>query len=328
MYKFLRKRVVYHSLIWLVAVCFLVTEMQWDTDLSLTASIQEVLVTFIPLVIGIYGNFYLKATLIDKRLYLQYIISFIVLVIACTALFELIRYFNLQRGNSFGQNLVNLLFVFPTSLGLQYLKRGIVSQYQLQELKAKTVENELNALKAQLNPHFLFNTLNNIYGANQVDPDIGSDMILELSQLMRYHLNSSRISKVTLDSEIDVLKSYIKLEKLRLPDLHKTTFTIDLKNHHVQIAPLILLPLVENAYKHGTHSTKNSFVEIQCYIEADKMYFKIRNSVFQSKNTVKTGIGLENTIRRLNLIYGNAAKLTTFNNLDTFETTLILDLNS
>jgi len=110
-----------------------------------------------------------------------YILSAIAILFIGVFIYEALDGLRFSNSNSRGQNITNFAFIQLLAVGMQYFKRGIVNQYQIQELKAKTVETELNALKAQINPHFLFNTLNNIYGMNQINPQKGSEMIMELS---------------------------------------------------------------------------------------------------------------------------------------------------
>ena len=207
-----------------------------------------------------------------------------------------------------------------------YFKRGLVNQYQLQELKAKSAENELNSLKAQINPHFLFNNLNNIYSINQMDSQKGSEMILELAEVMRYHLQFSKQSYVSISSEFQLIQSYIELEKLRLKN--NCTLNIQIKegddNH--KIAPLLLLPFVENAFKHGTHPTQDCFISLTIEIENGRLYFSINNSLIKNKRVVKTHVGLENTKRRLFLLYPDRHSLKIKSDEATYQVKLEIDL--
>ena len=243
------------------------------------------------------------------------------------AAFQIVKYFDPSYGNSVSQDLTNLIVLLPMFLGLQYFKRGIVNQYQLQELKAKTVETELNALRAQVNPHFLFNTLNNLYGVNQVDPRKGSEMILELSEVMRYHLELSSIKKISIQEELDLIKSYISLEQLRLND--NCTLELDFTpiDKSISISPLLLIPFVENAFKHGTHPTKCCFVTIKMMATNQSLEFKIKNSVISNRNAVQTNIGLANTKRRLELLYPKRYELSIDNDSKEFSVELKIKIN-
>ncbi|WP_162200414.1 sensor histidine kinase [Kordia jejudonensis] len=227
---------------------------------------------------------------------------------------------------SFIQEISNIILLLVLSVGIRYLKRGIVGQFQLQELRVKKNEAEINALKAQINPHFLFNTLNNIYATNQIDAEKGSEMIMELSEVMRYHLRFSELQKVSLEDEVQLLHSYIALEKLRLTENCKIYINIAPSKSKLKIAPLLLLPFTENAFKHGTHPTKPCFINFSLVVENDTIIFQIRNSIISNKKIVKTHIGLENTKRRLKLIYNNKFELKISNTEDVFYLKLKLKL--
>lgn len=305
MIQVLKKRWVYHSLIWVASYIVLVvlSLMAEGTNDTVLDCFIDPLFFFTPIVPITYCSFWAKEYFFDKRRYLLYVLVAIAIVIAGAALYELLDLIDGTTGNSRTQNLINFAFLHLFVVGLQYFKRGIFNQYQIQELKAKTAITELNALKAQLNPHFLFNTLNNIYGINQIDAQKGSEMIMELSDVMRYHLEFSKEGKVKLEDEMQLLNSYIKLEKLRLRDTCEVKINFENVDENLMIAPLLFLPFVENAFKHGTHPTKDCFVDIKLETTKDKLSFCIRNSVVADRNVVKTNIGLQNTKRRLNLIF-------------------------
>jgi len=297
MIEFLKRRWVYHSIIWIVSYLTLtvLTFIAEGNAASFYSCFVEPLSFVIPVMITCYLSFWAKSKLFDSRKYLQYFIAFIVIVVIGVAAYEAIEMLDASVGNSRTQNVVNFVFIQVFVVGLQYFKRGIVSQFQLQELRAKTVMTELNALKAQINPHFLFNTLNNIYGMNQINSEKGSEMIMELSDVMRYHLEFSKVEKVKLQDEIQLLKSYIKLEQLRLRETCDAQVDFENADESIRISPLLFIPFVENAFKHGTHPTRECFVHIQLRTTSDRLYFTVKNSIIADRKVVKTNIGLHNT---------------------------------
>ena len=327
MIQFLKKRWVYHSLIWLTSYLLfaLITYLTVNNDEPIINSFIEPLFFFIPVTPIVYLSFWAKEYFFDKRQYLFFIIAVIGIVIIGVMLYEFIKQFDPSFRNSRIQNVINFVFIQSFVLGLQYFKRGIVNQYQIQELKAKSAITELNALKAQLNPHFLFNTLNNIYGINQIDAEKGSEMIMELSDVMRYHLEFSKIGKVKLEDEIQLLNAYIKLEKLRLRETCDVQLDFEQVNESLMISPLLFIPFVENAFKHGTHPTKECFVHISLKTNENKLSFTARNSTIVNRKVVKTNIGLQNTQRRLELIYPEKHKL--FISQDEHEHLVELDID-
>lgn len=305
MIQFLKKRWVYHSLIWITSLLIFgsMDYMGSDDSNPLLYSIKQVIVFLLPIIPVIYLSFWAREFFFDRRRYFLFFLSAIAIVALGVVLYEFFEQFQEKVQNSRSQNIFNYFFLQFFAIGLQYFKRGIVNQYQLQELKAKTAVTELNALKAQLNPHFLFNTLNNIYGINHIDAEKGSEMIMELSEVMRYHLEFSKIGKVKLEDEIQLLNSYIKLEKLRLRETCDVQIDFEDVDDHETISPLLFIPFVENAFKHGTHPTKECYVHIKLKTIEGKLFFTVRNSVVANRKVVKTNIGLQNTKRRLNLIF-------------------------
>ncbi len=330
MLQFLKKRWVYHSLIWLAGYCFMVS-MTWkmiepDDGETLLGVMYEVLFEVIPIFIVVYLSFWAKENLFDKRKYYWYALVTVTTVIGGSYFYRFLDFLQDSNGNDMSQNITNFVFIYFLCIGLQYFKRGITSQYQLQELKAKKMETELNALKAQINPHFLFNTLNNIYGMNQIDSDKGSEMIMELSDVMRYHLEFSKIGLIKIEDEIQLIQSYIKLETLRLTDNCDVKVDIDQLDSNLMISPLLFLPFVENAFKHGTHPNQACYIHIKLRTEGRQLIFKIRNSIIRNRHVVKTNIGLDNTKRRLELIYPEKHQLDISQDNVSYNVNLTIDL--
>lgn len=309
MLQFLKQRWVYHLLIWLLIIVVLLYLDWMESKGGNVINLLSDQLKVIPVAGIVYANFALKMFVFDKRQYGLYLVLLVALIIAGTSLLYYVDFLNGGYLNSVQQTMINVVAIIPASLGLQYFKRGIVNQYQLQELKAKTYETELNVLKAQINPHFLFNTLNNIYGLNQIDSEKGSEMIMELSDVMRYHLLYSKKEKISLKNEVQLLKAYIRLEQMRLNNNCDLQVDLESINEHLLIAPLLFLPFVENAFKHGTHSTSFCFISLQLKTEGNTVLFNLVNSIIPNKRIVTTNIGLENTIRRLELVYGDHQSL-------------------
>ncbi len=308
MRDFVTKRWVYHSITWLCLIGVFLFALQ-EEGYQLLEYGQILIQIFVPIVLSVYGHFYLKYRFFNQRQYGPYVILLILLITLSVGLSALLGDVIGVVQTGWVQNAVNTSTIILFSTGLQYFKRGIINQYQLQELRAQNAETELNALKTQLNPHFLFNTLNNIYATNQLDAEKGSEMIMELSEVMRYHLQFSTMKTVSLVEEIQLVKSYIELEKLRLNDNCVLTIHLPRLSSAYQIAPLLLLPFIENAFKHGTHPITPCFVEIKIEIVEACLYVEINNSLISHKKTIKTNIGLQNTRRRLAMIYPNRHEL-------------------
>lgn len=171
---------------------------------------------------------------------------------------------------------------------------------------------QLNSLKEQLNPHFLFNTFNTLYGISLQYPERTPDLIMHVSQLMRYQLESHETQCVPLEDEINFVSSYVELEKERLGYRCNITLntSIDLENTY-KIPPMLLICFIENAFKHGTCTSENCFVDIDINVNDDRLEFMVKNSIpKKKKNIVSTKIGLKNTKERLKLLYGTDHDLT------------------
>ena len=164
--------------------------------------------------------------------------------------------------------------------------------------------------------------MNNIYAINKIDAEQGGEMILELSEVMRYHLRFSKMKKVSLEEELQLVNAYIELEKLRLTDNCDLQIDYTGVDEQLKIAPLIFLPFIENAFKYGTHPIKKCFIHLKIQTLGQEVHFEISNSIIQYKKVVKTNIGLENTKRRLEIIYPKKHQL----QMDETETTYVVKL--
>lgn len=307
MQEYLKTRWVYHSLIWIGGIVGLSLNYWLTSD---EETFQVVLVDtwfFVaPLIPAVYLNFYLKNRLFDKQRYGMYVLLFPLQVGVGIVVYQLLYWLVPQYQGDVAQDVNNIFFLLLVTVGMQYLKREVINKYKVQELKTQKAESELNALKAQINPHFLFNTLNNIYATNQLDAEKGSEMILELADVMRYHLEFSRKEWISLAEEIQLIQAYIALERLRLRENCKLDIHLNPDDLLIRIAPLLLLPFIENAFKHGTHPTLPCFVSITIATVGNEMVFEVKNSVIPNKRVVKTEIGLENTLKRLGYMYAGA----------------------
>ena len=198
------------------------------------------------------------------------------------------------------------------------------------QLENEQLTSELKFLKAQVNPHFLFNTLNNLYYLSLNNSPNTPELIAQLSQMMRYMLYDSNHPRVALSKEVDYIKNYIKLEKLRLNENVPIDLAIVGNIENVTIAPLILIPFIENAFKHGiSNSVKGSWIKIYISINGSSCIYQVSNSkVEENKKTIteKSGIGLNNVKRRLDLSYPDTYTMAVDENENSYNVTLRLSL--
>jgi sensor histidine kinase YesM len=166
---------------------------------------------------------------------------------------------------------------------------------------------QLNSLREQLNPHFLFNTFNTLYGISLQYPERTPELIMHVSQLMRYQLESNEKKCVPLEDEINFISSYIELEKERVGYRCDIILTTDVDDDNAyKIPPMLLICFIENAFKHGTCSIEKCFVNVNVSVKEGKLELVVKNSIPKKKNdVVSTKIGIKNTTERLRLIYGS-----------------------
>ena len=219
------------------------------------------------------------------------------------------------------------IMMMGVNLGIMLYFKQRRREDNLQELKQEKLQQELEYLKYQINPHFFMNTLNNIHALVDIDPDKAKSTIIELSRLMRYVLYESSKPTVLLSKEIDFLQLYIALMRLRYTDKVAVEVHMPEDVPGVEVPPLLFISFIENAFKHGVSYEQNSFVRIKMQLQDGYLNFFCENSQLPKDKRVGTkdshsGIGLENVSKRLKLIFGNDYFFMTNNNDDTYDVTL------
>lgn len=214
-------------------------------------------------------------------------------------------------------------FVIPAAVFS--IQRNFETERMTRKLKDEVVKSELAFLKSQINPHFLYNTLNYIYSLAIPVSDKLANAVLRLSDLMRYTLNESPDGMVSLAKEIDYLESYIELFKMRFEPKFYVDFTTE-GILHQKIAALVLIPFVENAFKHGVINDENQPVRIKLKVQNKRLSFEVSNKISHAQKDYSSGVGLVNIHRRLDLIYPDKYELLISNNGNTYKTTLIINL--
>lgn len=209
-------------------------------------------------------------------------------------------------------------------LNLKHTEKAKNLETKILETQLKLKEQELNYLKMQIHPHFLFNTLNTMYGFALKKADETPEMILKLSNLLDYLLYQVDKPFVPLVTEINHIKDYIELEKMRFNNALKINFNHNNISKTIKIAPMLLLPFIENSFKHGSlqHGVLNINIDLNC--NEENIDFKIKNS-YNKPKTASNGIGLENIKKRLDLVYKNNYNLTISDNKGVFKISLNLN---
>jgi sensor histidine kinase YesM len=196
------------------------------------------------------------------------------------------------------------------STALALARKWFTADQKLQESEAARAKAELYNLRSQINPHFLLNTLNNIYALTAINQERAQDAIQQLSKMLRHMLYDNQESSVALSDELQFLENYISLMKIRLSANVDVTFTHNVDVPGVRIAPLIFISLIENAFKHGISPTEQSFVHIEINATDHDINCRIENSNHPKSNQDRSGhgIGLNQVQRRLDLAYPNHYK--------------------
>ena len=224
-----------------------------------------------------------------------------------------------------------LVLMFAANLGIKNYIRTRSDHKRLLALEKENLEQQLEYLKYQINPHFFMNTLNNIHALVDIDPEKAKDTILELSKMMRFVLYEGDKKGVPLSREFDFIRNYITLMKLRYTD--KVSIAIDLPAEvpDKQIPPLMLITFIENAFKHGISYQHPSFIDVRVTLSdpsapASRLSFTCRNSKADKPNEEKGGVGLKNVKQRLNLLYDNNYTLNIKDETDVYNVELTIPL--
>lgn len=338
--KFLSLEVQLTLLLWVVylVIPYLVVPERYQYSLAPS----ELLIKTSYLVLALFNNFVLIPRFLHKSKY---------------ALFAALVFATLVVGALFEELVLEYLF-FPDTRGAQLTLRGVQwafskvgfalilfstfkliwdyqrKQSQIVELEKEKIASELKFLKSQVNPHVLFNNLNNIYSYALEKSDKVPEMLLKLSDIMRYMLNEEDSQFVSLEKEIRYLEDFIELQKLRLEERGSVSMQVSGNTESYKIAPLLLVAFVENSFKHSMQSeVDNIEIDINIAVENDMLTFSSRNTFSEvdgpSLNNRKgreTGIGLQNVKKRLQLIYKDRHKLNISKEGNFFVVHLTLDL--
>ena len=306
-----------------------------DLDFRITFSI---LVTVLFLSVSVYINLlWLIPVFFNRRKFWQ----FTLLELANIALFILLNYWisYLFEGGGhpniiaeiIAEFILVLIFLIFSTL-LKSMRDSITLQdveLKMKEVEKQKVEAELRALKAQVNPHFFFNTLNSLYSLSLDKSDKAPEMILKLSDLMRYVIYGSRDENVPISQQLEFLKSYVYLEQARSPEYLRVNFQVSGENLDIKLSPLLFLAFIENAFKHGSKVRDSGpYIDILFDLSRhDRVCFSVENSIDpDNKATGRGGVGLTNARKQLELLYHDRYTLLTEHNPDKYRVELTIML--
>ncbi len=340
--KLAGNRVLQHVLFWMASFIFLVNFFSASNKVEKIDYIYTALF-HVSLVTAVYVNIWiLIPRVLQKARYLIYFVCILALIYI-SAQFNQVTFDHLVDlilpGYYFISfydigDILKFVFVYVALTSLLKLSKGwfLLSQAekQIMRIRQEKVESELKALKSQINPHFLFNSLNNIYSLAMGGSGKAPAAILKLSDLMRYMIYESNEEKVSLQKEIDFLENYIALQRLRSDQRSKIEYTKDGSPGELKIAPLLFLPLVENSFKHGVKGDPaGGYVRIHLEIRDRQLNLSLENNkgkVDEIEGQENSGIGLANVKRRLELLYPDRSFLEILDNGEDFQVKLELEL--
>jgi sensor histidine kinase YesM len=224
-------------------------------------------------------------------------------------------------------SLVLFLSIFLVSSGRKIIETWYEIEKEASEMRLQQVAMELSLLKSQINPHFLFNTLNSIYVLSEQKSEQTGEAIIRLSNMMRYVLHETHRDFVPVQQEIAYIQEYMAMQDLRLPSHIEVDFSIDAASWDISIAPMLLIAFVENAYKYGANTHEPTKIEIRIATRPGALSLYTNNQIFDNQNLIGpySGHGLENVKRRLNLSYPNRHKLEVKKGLQFFSVHLHID---
>ena len=340
---FIQNRVVQHTLFWVLSYYLLLRFFAYE-DTLYTVDFVYNLLFHLSLAITVYLNlFFLVPKLLNKQRYLFYILAVLLLLVFGIYLniftfeyladvlfpgFYFISYYNFLDIAQFF--LIYLVLTTLLKLSKAWFKLDLQKKL-ISKMEKEKLDTELSALKGQIDPHFFFNSLNNLYSLALDQDDRTADGILKLSQNMRYILYDCRSDKVPLEKEIEHIKNYIELQQLRLKPDAKVNLSLQGDFSEILVAPLLFIPFIENGFKHGLRGgDQNAYINIAFELINQALLFKTENNKTEKDDWLdkeRKGIGIINTRRRLELLYPQKHELQIIDGVEHFSVMLKLELS-
>jgi two-component system, LytTR family, sensor kinase len=326
-----------HVIFWLILLIILIASDFSQVGWPLVLYQKVVDIIFYAAIIYI-NLLYLIPQFLSQKRFWTYVALLLLAVLVLTPIKIAIQVFLFADTPSFQHYFIanqsyffmSMFLVGSSSTIYGILSDWFIHQSEKMELQTQTMQSELKFLRSQINPHFLFNTLNNLYALTLKKSDDAPEIVLKLSEMMRYMLYECNEKKVPLQKEVAYMKNYLDLERLRQHESIDIQFDQTGEISDQKIAPLLLIPFIENSFKHGLNShIDHGWVNIRMQVDGNHLLFSIENSKGPSQpkqvHRKSGGIGLVNVRRRLNLIYDDQYQLKISNEPNTYR--VILDLN-
>lgn len=341
MYKYnpFIKYKLHHLLFWVVVFCVWFYFRADDYGEKATA-FRVTLIKVVDLAIMIYiTNYVFVPLLLYRKKYLWFGFAFVSLILLSSIMKmnilgrmlnnpALYNWSSNWKGRVY-DNVLPHFFLVTAGVAVKLLFDYSRLQRRVMEVAKEKAEAELNFLKSQINPHFIFNSLNSVYFLIEKENKEARTALQKFSDMLRYQLYEMNGARIPIEKEVAFLKDYLDLQRLRIDEKYDVQFNIDVSVYGLQIEPLLLIPLMENAFKHVSHHAgKENFVHVSIGRENGSLWFKVENSKDDklSFNKSSGGIGLQNVKKRLELLYPGKHELKVGDTTDTFSVNLKIQL--
>ncbi|HEX3383928.1 MAG TPA: histidine kinase, partial [Mucilaginibacter sp.] len=264
-----------------------------------------------------FNSLYAIPQLLNRKKYVQFAVAFLAMIIVTAWMRVPVSFFvrkylfgihgvSYNVLNVFYESFINIFFWVFFIVAAKMMIDRVRSQVYIEQIEKEKAANELNFLRAQFNPHFLFNSINSIYAHIDKSNKEARNMLLTFSDMLRYQLYECNVERIDMGHELDYIKNYIALQKSRIDERIQVSFTANNLNNNIQVPPLILITFIENAFKYvGFNESKENRIEICLAYEDSNLKFRIFNTKdnFIAKEQHSSGLGIANTKRRLELLY-------------------------
>lgn len=334
-------KIIIHFLFWLVFGLFSLL-INMAPHRELLSAIQHAnsmyLVNFIWAMVVFYFSYFILTSFFERKQLVRYFFFSVALsVLASVFFFGIIKCFfvdfNVTDWSTTVPPVIGSFIIAQCGCLIKGFENWFANIQMKEQIEKEHLKNELELLKLQINPHFLFNTLNNIDSLIRKSPEDASEMLIKLSEMLRYMIYETQTAKVALKQEVDYLKRYVDLQRVRFTKEESVKFVVPQESamSGLQIAPMLLIPLVENAFKHCSQAGPMPVIRITVSVDEDVLVFDCVNNCREKGATSQVvrafaGIGLENVKKRLQLLYPNRFVLDIDNGMNTFSVKLIIRL--
>ncbi len=333
---------LYHVTFWIIYTAFwsflLRSGVSWSRDYFNTS-----VILFFHILVSYFNNYFLIEWFLFKRRFISYFSTLLLSVLMMCFPISMATYLFIPLSDesiayiwSLSFYITNFLYISFTVLvaaSVKLFRTWYLREQQNKNLEKLNIENELQLLKSQINPHFLFNNLNNLYALTLKQSDLAPEVVLKLSNILRFGLYETQKNKVSLNDDIQFARDYIELEKLRLGTRTQIDFEVIGDTNNINIAPFLFINFIENAFKHGANPTLgNSYIKLNYEVENSPktLIFTIENNKPKMLNNIEKtkvgGIGLKNVQTRLNILYPNKHEIIIENELEYFKVKLKIQL--